>query len=86
MINCASFACVVIVIFHLQTAVGCDNRRLIVDRCNVDANGAGQTVLPDFCLIGHNSKAVCQSVAAVVDVGDVLTFHLETKQRPKRFI
>lgn len=70
---------------HLQTLVGCYNWRLIVDRRDIDVNGAGQTVLPDFRLIGHDGKAVCVSVAAVMDVGDVLTFHLETEMKQRRF-
>lgn len=70
---------------HLQTLVDCNNWRLIVDRCDIDVNNAGQTVLPDFRLIGHDGKAVCVSVAAVMDVGDVLTFHLETEMKQRRF-
>lgn len=72
---------VYIVTPHLQTLVGCNNRSLIIDRCDTDVNGAGQTVLPDFRLIGHNGKVVSLCVAAVVDIGDVLTFHLETEVR-----
>lgn len=64
---------------HLQTLVGCNNRSLIIDRRDTDVNGAGQTVLPDFRLIGHNGEVVSLCVAAVVDIGDVLTFHLESE-------
>lgn len=74
---------VIITTPHLQTLVGCNNWRLIIDRCDIDVNGAGQTVLPDFRLIGHDGKAVCVSVTAVMDVGDVLTFHLETEKKQK---
>lgn len=74
----SSIVIIIIITPHLQTLVGCNNRRLIVDGCDIDVNGAGPTVLPDFRLIGHNGKDVSLCVAAVVDVGDVLTFHLET--------
>lgn len=70
---------------HLQTLVGCNNRRLVIDRRDVDENGAGQAVLPDFRLIGHDGEVVPLRVAAVVDVGDVLAFHLETQARGRRF-
>ncbi len=71
---------------HLQTLVGCNNRGLIIDRRDTDVNGAGQTVFPDFCLIGHNGKVVSLCVTAIMDVGDVLTFHLETEVRWRRFM
>lgn len=61
---------------HLQTLVGGDERRLVVDGRHADVNRARQTVLPRLRLIGHDGKAVAQGVAAVVDVGDVLSLHL----------
>lgn len=70
---------------HLQTLVGRDDRNLIVDWRDVDVNGAGQTVLPDLRLIGHDGEVVFQCVAAVVDIGDVLTLHLEEGGEDKRF-
>ncbi len=66
---------------HRQTLVGCNNRSLVIDRCDIDVNGAGLTVLPDFRLIGNNGKVVSVCVTAVMDVGDVLTFHLERETR-----
>lgn len=42
-------------------------------------HGAGQAVLSDFCLIGHDGEVVSLCVAAIVDVRDVLTFHLQTE-------
>lgn len=64
---------------HLQASVGCNNRGLIVDRCDDDANSARQTMLPDFCLIGHDGEVVTECVTAIMDIGDVLTLHLEMK-------
>lgn len=61
---------------HLQTLVGGDKRCLVVDGRDTDVNRARQTVLPDFRLIGHDGKAVALGVAAVVDIGDVLSLHL----------
>lgn len=75
-----------IVTSYLQTLVGCNNRSLIVDRSDVDMNSAGQTVLLDFCLIGHNGKVVSLSVRAVMDIRDVFTFNLETDVRWRRLI
>lgn len=42
-------------------------------------NSTGRAVLFDFCLIGHDGEIISQCVAAVVDIGDVLTFHLFKK-------
>lgn len=75
-----------IVVPHLQTLVSCNNRSLIIDRCDIDVNSAGQTVLPDFRLIGHDGKVVSLCVAAVMDIGDVLTFHLEKEARRRVFM
>lgn len=69
--------CLYVITPHLQTLVGCNNRSLIIHRCDVDVSRAGQTVLPDLRLIGHNGKVVSQCVAAVMDIGDVLAFHLD---------
>lgn len=66
---------------HLETLVGRDDGSFVVDRRDVDVDNAGQTVLPDFRLIGHNCEAVLLSFAAIVNVGDVLSFHLETKKQ-----
>lgn len=63
---------------YLQTPVACNDGSLVVDRYNTDVYGAGQTVLADFCLIGHDGEVVALGVAAVVDVRDVLALHLET--------
>ena len=76
---------VYIVAPHLQTLVDCHNRRLIVDRIDIDVHGAGQAVLPDFCLVGHDGEVVSLCVAAIVDVRDVLTFHLRTEARWRRY-
>lgn len=67
--------------FHPQSFVGCNDRRLIIDRCNVDVNSAGQAVLPGFCLIGHDGEAVCLGFAAIMNVGDVLVLHLKVKEK-----
>lgn len=75
---------VYIVTPHLQTLVDRNNRSLIVDRRDVDVSGARQTVLPDFRLIGHDGEVVSQCVAAVVDVGDVLAFHLESETKVEK--
>lgn len=80
---CTSYNCVLwlhILTSHLQTSVGCNNRSLIVDRCDGDENSARQTVLPNFCLIGHDGEVVIKCVAAIMDIGDVLTLHLETEK------
>lgn len=69
---------------HLETLVGRDDGSFVVDWRDVDVDDAGQTVLPDFRLIGHNCKAVLLSFTAVVNVGDVLSFHLETKTKKKK--
>lgn len=69
---------------HLQTIVGCDNRSFVVDRCNVDVGHTGQTVLTDFCLVGHDCEAVLFSFTAVMNVGDVLPLHLEAKKVEQR--
>lgn len=66
---------------HLETLVGRDDGSFVVDWRDVDMDNAGQTVLPDFRLIGHNYEAVLLSFAAIVNVGDVLSFHLETKNK-----
>lgn len=59
--------------------VGCNDRRLIVDGRDADVHGAGLAVLPQLRLIGPDGEAVCPSFTAVVNVGDVLTLHLEEK-------
>lgn len=69
---------VYIVTPYLQTLVGYNNRSLIIDRCDVDVNSAGQTVLLGFRLISHNGKVVSLCVRAVMDIRDVLTFNLKT--------
>lgn len=58
--------------------VSCNHWGLIIDRCDVDVNGARQAVFPGFCLVCHNGEVVSQGVTAVVDVGNVLPFHLKT--------
>lgn len=47
---------------------------------------AGQTVFPDFSLIGYDGKGVTHSVAAIMDIGYVLTFHLDMDTRRRGFI
>lgn len=66
---------------HLETLVGRDDGSFVIDWRDVDVDDAGQTVLPDFRLIGHNCKTVLLSFAAIVNVRDVLPFYLETKKK-----
>lgn len=42
-------------------------------------NCAGQTVLLEFSLIGHEGEVVCERFTSIMDVGDVLTLYLETQ-------
>lgn len=70
---------------HLQPSVGCDDGDLIVDSCDVDVNGAGQTVLPDFSLVGHKGEIVAQRVTPIMDIGDVLTLQLDEENMLFKF-
>lgn len=71
---------------HLQAIVGSDNWSFVIDRGNVDVGYTWQTVLTDFCLVGHYCEAVLFSFTAIMNVGDVLPLHLEAKtERFHRF-
>lgn len=76
--NCVDSSYQCVGISNLQSVVGCNHWGLIIDRCDVDVNGTRQAVFPGFCLVCHNGEVVSQGVTAVVDVGNVLPFHLKT--------
>lgn len=65
-------------ISHLQATVDGDNRSLVIDRYDVDVNSGWQAVFPYLCLIGYDGEVVPQRLTAVMNVGDVLTFDLNT--------
>lgn len=65
---------------HLQAIVGSDDWSFVIDRRNVDIGYTWQTVLTDFCLVGHYCEAVLFSFTAIMNVGDVLALHLEAKK------
>lgn len=59
-----------------KDAVGCNNRSLIVDSCNLDVHRLGCALLPQARVVGHHSEAVGQRLAAIVDVVNQVVLHL----------
>lgn len=59
-----------------EDTVGCNNRSLIVDSCNLDVHRLGCALLPQAGVVGHHSEAVGQAFAAVVDVVNQVVLHL----------
>lgn len=57
-----------IITSYLQTLVGCNYRRLVIDWSDVDVNRAWQAVLCDFCLIGYDGEVVSLCVTAIMDI------------------
>lgn len=56
--NCPEFKYRAAVQTHPEDSVGCNNRRLIVDSCNLDVHRLGCTLLPQACVIGDHSEVV----------------------------
>lgn len=66
---------------HPEDPVGCNNRGLVVDSCNLDVHRMAGAVLPQARVVGPHSEVVGCGFTAVVDVVDELVLHLVKKDR-----
>lgn len=62
---------------HPEDPVGGNDRRLVIDSCDIDEQRLWGTLLSQACVVGHHSELVSQGFTAVVDVVDKFMFHLD---------
>lgn len=68
---------------HPERFVGRDNRRFIIDWCDLDIHCPGSAVFSELRGIGYNSEVVLECLRVVVDIVDKLLLHLDQCRKDK---